>query len=121
MYSAAAISTLRGFHWISDADYMCVPKGQPPERLAVLAQLMAFLLTPEMQAYSYDEGFLYPGPVRRDVPISMAPKRSQEVIAEFGRPEYDRLIADNPIELPLKPDRMVQAFRRWDELVGSRK
>ena len=117
----AMIGTLRGFHWISDADYMCVPKGQPPERLAVLAQLMAFLLTPEMQAISYDEGFLYPGPVRRDVPISMAPKRSQEVIAEFGRPEYDGLIADNPIELPLKPDRLVQAFRRWDEMVGSRK
>ena len=117
----AAIGTLRGFHWISDADYMCVPKGQPPERLAVLAQLMAFLLTPEMQAYSYDEGFLYPGPVRRDVPISMAPQHSQDVIAEFGRPEYDHLIRDNPIELPLKPDRMVQAFRRWDELVGSRK
>ncbi len=117
----AAIGTLRGFHWISDADYMCVPKGHPQERLAVLTKLMAFLLTPEMQAISYDEGFLYPGPVRRDVPIGMAPKHSQDVIAEFGRPEYDRLIADNPIELPLRPDRMVQAFRRWDELVGSRK
>jgi putative spermidine/putrescine transport system substrate-binding protein len=51
----------------------------------------------------------------------MAPQRSRDVIGEFGRPEYDRLIADNPIELPLKPDRMVAAFRRWDELVGSKK
>ena len=118
---SAAIGTLQGFHWVSDADYMCVPKGQSPERLAVLADLMAFLLTPKMQAYSYDEGFLYPGPVLRDVPISMAPKHSQDVIAEFGRPEYDGLIANNPIELPLKPDRMVQAFRRWDELIGSKK
>jgi putative spermidine/putrescine transport system substrate-binding protein len=118
---SAAIGVLRGFHWVSDADYMCVPKGMAPERLAVVLDLMAFLLTPRMQAYAYDEGFLYPGPVLRDVPLSMAPPRSREVIGEFGRPEYDRLIADNPIELPLKPDRMVAAFRRWDELVGSKK
>lgn len=118
---AAGIGVLRGFHWVSDADYMCVPKGMAPERLAVVLGVMAFLLTPKMQAYAYDEGFLYPGPVLRDVPLSMAPQRSRDVIGEFGRPEYDRLIADNPIELPLKPDRMVAAFRRWDELVGSKK
>jgi putative spermidine/putrescine transport system substrate-binding protein len=118
---SAAIGVLRGFHWVSDADYMCVPKGLGAERLSVVLDLMAFLLTPKMQAYSYDEGFLYPGPVLRDVPLSMAPQRSRDVIGEFGRPEYDRLIADNPIELPLKPDRMVAAFRRWDELVGSKK
>ncbi len=78
-------------------------------------------LTPKMQAYAYDEGYLYPGPVLRDVPLSMAPQRSRDVIEEFGRPEYNRLIADNPIELPLKPDRMVTAFRKWDELVRSKK
>lgn len=118
---SAAIGVLRGFHWVSDADYLCVPKGLAPERLAVVLDLMAFLLTPKMQAYAYDEGYLYPGPVLRDVPLSMAPQRSRDVIEEFGRPEYDRLIADNPIELPLKPDRMVTAFRKWDELVGSKK
>ncbi len=117
----AAIATLKGFHWVSDADYMCVPKGLPADRLAVVLDVMASLLTPKMQAYAYDEGFLYPGPVLKDVPISMAPQHSQDVIAEFGRPEYDRLIADNPIELPLKPDRMVAAFRKWDELVGTKR
>ncbi len=117
----AAIGTLKGFHWVSDADYMCVPKGLPPDRLAVVLDVMAHLLKPAMQAYAYDEGYLYPGPAVRDVPITMAPKRSQEVIAEFGRPEYAGLISGNPIELPLKPDRMVAAFRRWDESVGSGK
>lgn len=117
----AKVGTLKGFHWVSDADYMCVPKGMPPDRLAVVLDVMAFTLRPEMQAFSYDEGYLYPGPAVRDVPISMAPQHSQDVIAEYGRPEYAAMIRDNPIELPLKPDRMVAAFRKWDELVGSKK
>ncbi len=115
----AAIATLKGFHWVSDADYLVVPKGLPPERLAVVLDLMAFLLRPSSQAYAYDDGFLYPGPAVRDVPITMAPKHSQEVIAEFGRPAYGALIADNPIELPLRPDRLVAAFRKWDEVIGK--
>ena len=40
---------------------------------------------------------------------------------EFGRPEYAALIRDNPIELPLAPDRMVVAFRMWDERIGAKK
>jgi len=57
----------------------------------------------------------------RNVPLSLAPAKSQALIAEYGRPEYAALIADNPIELPLPPDRMVVAFRKWDELIGSKK
>jgi putative spermidine/putrescine transport system substrate-binding protein len=116
----AKIQTLKGFHWVSDAFFMCVPKGVPNDRLAVVLDIMAHVLQPKMQAYSYDEGYLYPGPAVKDVPLSLAPKRSQEVIAEFGRPEYADLIAKNPIELPLKPDKMVVAFRKWDELVGAK-
>jgi putative spermidine/putrescine transport system substrate-binding protein len=26
-----------------------------------------------------------------------------------------------PKELPLEPDKMVQAFRRWDEEIGARR
>ncbi len=117
----ARVGALQGFHWISDAFFMCVPKGIPDARLAVVLDMMASLLRPEMQAYSYDEGYLYPGPAVRGVPVSMAPKRSQDVIAEFGRPEYAALIAGNPIELPLKPDQMVLAFQRWDQTVGTRR
>jgi putative spermidine/putrescine transport system substrate-binding protein len=100
---------------------MCVPKGLPNEKLAVLLDLMSFLLTKEQQAYTYDEGYFYPGPAVKDVPLSMAPKESQDAINEFGRPEYAKLIADNPIELPLQPDQMVVAFRMWDEQVGGSK
>jgi putative spermidine/putrescine transport system substrate-binding protein len=117
---SAQIASLNGFHWVSDAFFMCVPKGLPPDRLAVTIDLMAAMLTPQAQAYAYDEGYLYPGPAVRNVPLSMAPARSREVIEEFGRPEYDALIANNPIELPLKPDKLVIAFRRWDETIGAK-
>ena len=51
------------------------------------------MLTPEAQAYTYDKGYFYPGPAVKDVPLSMAPKESQDAIKEFGRPEYEQLIA----------------------------
>jgi putative spermidine/putrescine transport system substrate-binding protein len=118
---SAKIATLKGFHWVSDAFFMVVPKGVSNEKLAVLCDLMNFLLKPEQQAISYDEGYLYPGPAVKNVPLSMAPKESQDIINKYGRPEYAALIANNPIELPLPPDKMVLAFRKWDEEVGSKR
>ncbi len=118
---SAAIATLKGFHWVSDAFFMCIPKGIPNDRLAVTLDMMAHILKPEMQAISYDEGYLYPGPAVKNVPLSLAPKRSQDVIRDFGRPEYAKLIADNPIELPLDTTKMVVAFRMWDQLVGAKR
>jgi putative spermidine/putrescine transport system substrate-binding protein len=117
----ARIATLKGFHWVSDAHCWCVPKGVGDDKLAVLLDLMRFVLTREQQAYVYDEGYSYPGPAVKDVPLSMAPESSQKVIREFGRPEYDALIAEVPTELPLEPDKLVLAFRRWDEEVGGKK
>jgi putative spermidine/putrescine transport system substrate-binding protein len=117
----AKVGTLKGFHWVTDAHYMCVPKGVPNEKLAVLLDLMAFLLTPEQQAYTYDEGYFYPGPAVKGVTLDMAPPESQAALKEFGRPEYEQLIASAPLEVPLDPEPMVQAFRIWDEQVGGAK
>ncbi|MBB3235839.1 putative spermidine/putrescine transport system substrate-binding protein [Phyllobacterium endophyticum] len=117
----AAVSTLKGFHWVADAHYMCVPKGIADEKLAVLLDMMSFLLTPEQQAFTYDQGYFYPGPAVKDVPITMAPQESQDAIAEFGRKEYVDWIANNPVEIPLEPSSMVVAFRRWDEEVAAKK
>ena len=117
----AAVAALKGFHWVADAHYMCVPNGLSNEKLAVVLDLMNHLLTKEQQAYTYDEGYFYPGPAVKGVTLDMAPPESQQVIKEFGRPEYDRLIAENPVELPLDPEPMVVAFRRWDEQVGGAK
>ncbi len=118
---SAAISALKGFHWVTDAHYMAVPKGIAPEKLAVLLDVMAFLLLPAQQAEIYDEGYFYPGPAIKNVPLTMAPDKSQQAIKDFGRPEYDRMIAENPTETPLQPKAMVAAFRRWDEEIGAAK
>ncbi|MFC7397147.1 extracellular solute-binding protein [Chelatococcus sp. GCM10030263] len=117
----AKVGTLKGFHWVVDAHYLAIPKGVAAERLPILVDLIGFLLEKKQQAYAYDEGYFYPGPAVKDVPLSMAPKASQDAIAEYGRPEYEQWIADNPKELPLEPEQLVQAFRRWDEEIGAKK
>jgi putative spermidine/putrescine transport system substrate-binding protein len=117
----ATVAALDGFHWVADAHYMVVPKGVSDDKLAVLLDLMNWLLQPQQQAYTFDQGYFYPGPAVQGVTLDMAPKESQDAIKEFGRPEYDQLIASHPIELPLTPDKLVIAFRMWDEQVGGQK
>lgn len=117
----AKIATLKGFRWIQDAHYMCIPKGLPDDKVAVLIDIMNFMLQKEQQAVTYDQGYAYPGPAVKDVPLSLAPEESQKAIKEFGRPEYDKLIAEVPAEPPLDPDKMVIAFRMWDEQIGAKK
>lgn len=116
----AKVATLKGFHWVVDAHYACIPKGLDAERLAVVLDVISSLLTPAQQAYAYDEGYFYPGPAVKDVPLSMAPPDSQAAIQEFGRPEYAALIDSAPKEMPLDADKMVMAFRRWDEQIGAK-
>ena len=115
----ADIGTLKGFHWVSDAQYMAIPKGVAEDKLGVLFELISFVMSPAQQAYTYDEGYFYPGPAAKNVTLEMAPPESQAAIKEFGRPQYERWIADNPIETPLEPEKMVQAFKRWDQEIGS--
>jgi putative spermidine/putrescine transport system substrate-binding protein len=117
----AKTQALKGFHWVLDAHYLCIPKGLAPEKVAVLIDLANYLLTPEAQATTYDLGYFYPGPAVKDVPLSMAPQESQDAINEFGRPEYADLIANNPQEIPLLPKQLVYAFDRWDKEVGGAK
>jgi len=115
-----AVGKLDGFHWVVDAHYFSIPKGVSEDKVAVLLELMKFALQPDQQAFNYDAGYFYPGPAVKDVKLEMAPKSSQDVIAEFGRPEYADWIAGNPTELPLEPEAMVAAFKRWDqEIAGS--
>ncbi|WP_371882254.1 MULTISPECIES: ABC transporter substrate-binding protein [Caballeronia] len=107
--------------WVNDAHYMVIPKGVPKEKLDVLYKLMNFMLEPAQQALTYDDGYFYPGPAVKDVPLSMAPAKSQEVIQKFGRPEYAKLLADRPHVLPLNAQAMVAAFQKWDREVGAAK
>jgi putative spermidine/putrescine transport system substrate-binding protein len=115
------VFALEGSHWVPDTQFMCIPKGVSDDKVAALVRLMAFMLKPEQQALTYDKGYFYPGPAVKGVTLTMAPQESQDILKEFGRPEYDRLIADLPTEVPLTPERLVAAFRRWDQEIGSGK
>jgi len=113
------ISTLKGFHWVTDAHYAIVPKGITADKLSAILNLLRWMLTPEQQAKAYDKGYFYPGPAVKGVTLSMAPAASQQVVQQFGRPEYDQLIAANPKESSLPAAQQVAAFDMWDRGVGS--
>lgn len=117
----ARISTLAGFHWVTDAHYAVIPKGASADQQSAVLALVQFMLTKEQQAKAYDDGYFYPGPAVKDVDISMAPQKSQDAITKFGRPEYDKLIADNPKETPLNATAVVAAFDKWDREIGGAK
>jgi putative spermidine/putrescine transport system substrate-binding protein len=115
------IAAFKNFTWVNDTQYMMTPKGLSPEKQALVFDLMAFLLQPAQQALTYDKGYFYPGPAVKNVPITMAPQQSQDVIKEFGRPEYADWIANRPHAQPLESQALVKAFRKWDEEIGTQK
>jgi putative spermidine/putrescine transport system substrate-binding protein len=115
------VAPFKGMTWVNDAHYMVIPKGVAPEKVPVILDLMAYLLTPEAQAYTYDKGYFYPGPAVKNVPLSMAPKESQDAIKEFGRPEYDKWLSEFPHTQSLEAKAQVEAFRIWDQQVGAQK
>jgi putative spermidine/putrescine transport system substrate-binding protein len=117
----AAVGTLKGFHWVTDAHYAVIPKGVDVDKQAAILNLLKDMLTPAQQAKAYDKGYFYPGPAVKDVPLSMAPAESQQAIGEYGRPEYEKLIADNPLEVPLDAKSLVAAFDKWDREIGGAK
>jgi putative spermidine/putrescine transport system substrate-binding protein len=114
------VQPFKGMTWVNDAQYMAVPKGVAPDKLAVVIDLMAYMLTPAAQATTYDKGYFYPGPAVANVPLSMAPKESQDAIKEFGRAEYDGWLKEFPQTQSLPPDAQVKAFAIWDEKVGAK-
>jgi putative spermidine/putrescine transport system substrate-binding protein len=117
----ATTGTLQGFHWVTDAHYAVIPKGVDVDKQAAVLNLLNDMLTPVQQAKAYDKGYFYPGPAIKDVPLSMAPQESQQAINEFGRPEFDQLIASNPLEVPLDAKSLVAAFDKWDREIGGAK
>lgn len=109
------------FTWVTDAHYAVVPKGQDPEKMSAILNLLQYILTPETNAMAYDSGYFYPGPSIEGATLDLAPQESQDVIAEFGRDWYDDLIEEMPKTTPLPPADMVLAFDIWDREIGSGK
>ncbi len=115
------VAPFKAMTWVNDAHYMVIPKGVAPEKVAVVLDLMAYLLTPEAQAYTYDQGYFYPGPAVKNVTLAMAPKESQDAIKEYGRPEYAAWLTQFPHTQSLVPKAQVDAFRIWDQQIGAQK
>lgn len=107
--------------WVSDAQYALIPKGVSADVVSADLALIQWMLKPDQQAIAYDDGYFYPGPAVKGVDLSMAPANSQATIEKFGRPEYAKLMADNPVETSLPAAQQVAAFDQWDRLVGSQK
>src|SRR5256714_3564866 len=118
---AYKVASFKNMTWVNDTQYLMVPKGLSAEKLAVVLDLMGFLLKPGQQALTYDKGYFYPGPAVKNVPVSMAPKESPARIRENARPETDAWIAKFPHAQPLDAKGLVDAFRKWDQEIGAQK
>ncbi len=107
--------------WVSDANFICIPKGLDETRKKVSLKLLAYLMTPAQQAYTYDDGFMYPGPAIKNVPLSMAPQESQDKLNAVITPDLTNAIKNYPTVAPLGSKELVEAFDMWDRLIGSKK
>ena len=47
--------------------------------------------------------------------------RTADLLKQFGRPEYDKLMTQYPIVAPLFGKDLIAAFRKWDEEIGGAK
>lgn len=115
------VALLDGTTFVADSQFVAIPKGLDDDHLAVVLDLIAWMLKPEQQAIAYDKGYFYPGPAVKGVDVSMAPAASQDILKQFGRPEYDDMIKNTKIVLPLDTKALVYAFNRWDKEIGQGK
>jgi putative spermidine/putrescine transport system substrate-binding protein len=106
--------------WVTDAQFMAVPKGLDKDRLAVTIELMKWLMTPAQQAVTYDNGYFYPGPAIKGVGIEMAPADSQKAVKPAIRAAYEQAIVKLPNTTQLDSAALVEAMDMWDQLVGAK-
>jgi putative spermidine/putrescine transport system substrate-binding protein len=86
----------------------------------VVLDVMAFMLTPEAQAYTYDKGYFYPGPAVRTCRCRWR-RRKARTRSGIRAPEYDKWLAEFPHTQSLPPKAQVDAYRIWDEQIGAKK
>ena len=112
---------LKSTTFVADDQFMFMPKGLDAAHQSLITDIISWALKPDQQAYTYDSGYFYPGPVVQNVPVSMAPASSQHVIQQYGRPEYDSMAQTNPIVMPLSAGNLNKAFDTWDSSIGGSK
>ncbi len=105
---------------VSDAQYMVLPKGLTDDKRQTVLKLMQWLMTPNMQAITYDSGYFYPGPSVKDVPLDAAPKVSQDKIKPAIRQSYEDAIKTLPSSTQLDTTNFMEALNMWDQLFGTK-
>jgi putative spermidine/putrescine transport system substrate-binding protein len=106
--------------WVNDTQFMCIPKGLDKDRLNVTLALIAWCLKPENQAATYDSGYFYPGPAVKNVPLTMAPKESQDKVKSAVREEYEKKIKEVKNTTQLDAVTFQEASDTWDKIVGAK-
>ena len=116
-----AVAKFQTFTWVTDAQYGVIPKGVSDDTLVACLRLLAYILTPTAQAVTYDKGYFYPGPAVKGVTIAQAPASSQQVISDYGVPDFDNWMTEFPMKNSLPATAQVTAFDLWDKYIGSGK
>jgi putative spermidine/putrescine transport system substrate-binding protein len=106
--------------WVNDSQFLVVPKGLDADREKATIALMKWLMEPAQQAVTYDEGYFYPGPAVKGVPLDLAPQASQDKVKPAIRAMYEDAIVKLPNTSQLDSKPMVTAFDMWDKLVGAK-
>jgi putative spermidine/putrescine transport system substrate-binding protein len=116
----AQVGTFTDQSWIVDGHYAAVPKGVPPDQIAVVLDLIKWILRPDQQATSYAQGLITFAV--RGVTPALADGKGQQVYQQYGRPDYyPKELAAHPVELPLSGAALQQAFDIWNRQIGSAK
>lgn len=108
-------------HWVTDANFFCVPKGIDPQDVALDMLFMQYCLTPEVQSMMFDDGWMYPGPVINGVTLANASKEEQNKLNAVLTPDLLNGINNYPHVGPMSTTNLVKAFQMWDEQIGTNK
>ncbi|HBR29733.1 MAG TPA: ABC transporter substrate-binding protein, partial [Firmicutes bacterium] len=106
--------------WVNDSHFACIPKGLDKAHKELALQLIAWLLKPEMQAFNYDNGYFYPGPAVKNVPLSMAPAESQANLSKAIRKDLEEAVTKYPSTTQLDAEALTLACEMWDRQVGAK-
>jgi putative spermidine/putrescine transport system substrate-binding protein len=115
-----AVGNFTNMTWVTDAQYAVVPNGVSADVQMADLDLISWMLHPDQQAISYDDGYFYPGPAVKGVTLDMAPATSQARIKDVVPPQFATWIAQYPLKPSLPADAQVTAFDLWDKSIGKK-
>jgi putative spermidine/putrescine transport system substrate-binding protein len=106
--------------FIADTQFSVLPKGLSDDQRNAALAMIDWIMTPEMQAYTYDSGYFFPGPAIEGITMDMAPTEMREKNEAAYREYFGEWIANSPTTTQLDPAAMVKANDMWDQLVGAK-